>query len=227
MLALLFGLCLVLGDSGELERAERAWRAGRYGEAFAAYERALSDPELPRGALLYNLGNCAYRRGRRAEALLYYRRARLHMPDDGELLFNLRLVLNELGLESGEGWRDPISPAPLLLLVTLLQSAGLLGLLLPGLRRRARRLLLLCLPLGLLGAARLVQTRCLPSPLEAVVLAERIVLRPEPHRDLAPVLELEAGQLLRVAEASDRWLRVLHPLGSGWTEARTVGLIER
>jgi hypothetical protein len=58
------------------------------------------------------------------------------------------------------------------------------------------------------------------------VLAKEIGLRPEPHRDAAVSVRLRAGESLVVEERSDRWARVVHPRGSGWTERAGVGVVE-
>ena len=59
-----------------------------------------------------------------------------------------------------------------------------------------------------------------------MVLARQVALRTEPHADQAITLVLEAGDEVRVAEFSDRWARIVHPRGGGWTERAGVGLVE-
>ena len=237
MTPLLLALLLLLGNgasssgdanSRDLARAESAYRAGQYEEALTLFESALSEPDVPQGPVLYNLGNCAYRLGRHAEAMVYYRRALLRMPRDRQAKFNLTLVERRLDVESEDGrsigaaitaWVGWFTPAELLVLAAILQGTGLVLLLLG--RRGATPLVLV----GLMGAVGLLQSQWFPSPPAAVVIASEIGLRSEPHAALAVNVRLHAGQVVRVAEMSDRWVRVVHPQGGGWTERAGVGLV--
>ncbi len=227
-------VCLVLATlSGpELVRAEHAYRIGRYQEAFTLFEQALAEPNAPQGPVLYAMGNCAFRLGRSAEASLYYRRAALRLPGDPRLAFNLQLAERRLGVahapptvvERLRAALDARSPAELLVLVTLLQTAGLAGVL--ALRRRGRLLATLGLAIGLVGAVYLVDRRTSPPPVEGVVLDHDLPVRTEPHPDLPATLVLHAGEIVRVEEGSDRWLRVTLPRGGGWAERSGVGVVE-
>lgn len=48
------------------------------------------------GELLYNIGNCYYRLGQKGLAIYYYEKARLLLPDDEDLEYNLKLVRSEI-----------------------------------------------------------------------------------------------------------------------------------
>ena len=224
-------LATLLLIAADADLAEREYRAGRYEQAEALYQAALAEPEAAQGPLLYDLGNCAYRLGRHAEAVLCYRRALLRLPRDRETRVNLRLAEQRLGLEptgdrsAGLALLDAFPPGVLLLGVFGLQTVGLLGLLL--LRRRAARIgMAILVLLSLPGAVHLVRTHWIPGPPQGVVLVEEIGLRPEPHSGLAVLCELEAGETLRIEELSDRWMRVAHPRGGGWTERAGVGVVD-
>ncbi len=237
MTPLLLALLLLLGNGAsssgdanprDLARAESAYRAGQYEEALTLFESALSEPGVPQGPVLYNLGNCAYRLGRHAEAMLYYRRALLRRPRDREVKFNLNLVERQLDVEAEDSgsigatitaWVNWFTPGELLVLVATLQGVGLVLLLLG--RRGATPLVLV----GLMGAVGLLQSQWFPSPPAGVVLTNEIGLRSEPHAALTVTVRLHAGQVVRVAEMSDRWVRVVHPQGAGWTERAGVGLV--
>ena len=233
MIALLLSM-LLLGHS-DLEEAVRAYRAGNFAEARTHFEEALTRPDVAAGPVLYNLGNCAYREDRRAEAVLFYRRAERHLPADAEVRFNRRLAERQLGLERAAGDRlaaalketaESLSPGKLLTLVTVLQSIGLVGLVLARRHRRARLILAALVALALPGALRLLQLHWFPDPPTAVILADEIGLRSEPHRDLPVAWTLQAGETVTVREGTDRWLHVEHFRGSGWTERAGVGLVE-
>ena len=230
--ALLFGWSTIGVDLAE---AERAYRDARYQDALALYQGALAHAAAPEGALLLNLGNCSYRLGRYAEAVLFYRRAQLRRPGDAHLELNLRLAEQQLGIyevrEPAFGsrvvaWLDALPPARLLAAVLALQTVALLGLMFLRSRPRLRSALTVLLILGLLGAARLVQTQCFPDPPQGVVLAPELGLRPEPHPDYPTTVELRAGETVDIEESSDRWARVTSPRGTGWVRRDGVGLVD-
>jgi tetratricopeptide (TPR) repeat protein len=227
-------LALAQDPRPDLQAAEQNYRAGQFAAAFAGFEQALAQPEFAPGPLLYNLGNCAYRLDRVAEAIWFYRRALLELPGDDEVRGNLRRAERRLGLESFVespvaallGWVDRAPPGRLLVVVALAQAIGVLGWTWLGRGSGARVFLLLLIGGSLLVVARRLYVQHAPAPLTAIVLSERIRLRSEPHRDLAVVLELRAGESVQVAESSDRWARVLHPRGAGWTECQGLGFVE-
>lgn len=219
---------LLRGQSAP-ERAEYSYRAGLYEVALQHYEAALQDPCLAAGPLLYALGNCAYRLGDYAAAALYYRRALLHLPDRDEPRFNLRLAQEQLGVQAPipgpRGVFDWLDSAPALWLVALLQTAGLLGLLV--LRRTAvRGLALLLLLFGLLGGLQQVLRRTATQPLYGVVQAQVAPLRQQPGQEAAVAGSLQAGEVVEVGEGTELWLFVRNARGSGWVERTALELVD-
>lgn len=227
-------LIVVLGPASNIERGVAAYEAGRFDEARSAFTAALNDAGVAPGPILYNIGNCAYRQGRHAEAVLFYRRALLRMPRDPEVRFNLRRAESHLGIGGSSdqsfgvralGVVDALTSGELLLLVAILQVAGFLGAVVWRRRRGVRLTMSVVVVVALLGGARLVYRQWYASP-SGVVLSEEITLRAEPHVSLPATLELRAGEVVTVEESSDRWMRVVHPRGAGWTERAGVGVVD-
>lgn len=71
-----------------LQEADRAYREAQYQAAYDGYQRLLQT-EGATGDLLYNLGNAAFRLHQTGRAILYYERARVLLPRDQDLAFNL------------------------------------------------------------------------------------------------------------------------------------------
>ena len=199
------------------------------------FEEALATSDGTAGPILHNLGNCAYRRGQLAEAILWYRRALLRVPRDPETTFNLRLAEQRLSLDQPtqrplvdelRAAADALTANELLAIVVLLLGSGLCGLVLaPRSWRGWRRLFLACVLLGVGLGVCLVHDRSTDA-LDGIVLAGQIAVRPEPHDGVPSTLDLKAGELVRVLERSKRWLRIEHPRGGGWTRRTGVGLVE-
>ena len=232
MILLLLALLL---PAGPLELGERAYGEGRWGEAYDHFRAALAGREEPGGALLYNLGNCAYRLDRPAEALLWYRRARRRLPRDREVRFNLELAEQSLGMSAPAresfgaaalALADGLGPWGLPLVAAAVQALALAGLVGLGRRRRGRLPLLLLLLLGLSLGARLAWRRWLPPPPEGIVLARTLPILAEPRGEGSALFTLRGGTPFRVVEATDRWVRLVHERGAGWAPREKVGLVE-
>ena len=76
-------------------RANQAYKEGRFQEAVDGY-RQLIQSGHGSGHVYYNLGNGLIRLGRLGEAILNYERARLALPRDGDLDFNLRYARDQI-----------------------------------------------------------------------------------------------------------------------------------
>ncbi len=218
-----------LGQSGAL-----AYTDGQFEAARAIYERTLADPTAARGPLAYNLGNCAYRLGRHADAVLWYRRALPHLPRDAELRFNLTLAEQHLGVDNAPtsptamAWAiaDTCTVGELLALTASLQTLGLAMCLL---RRRSwagRPLGAALIVLGLLAATPLaVETVGGRAP-GAVVLTPTADLRASPDETAPVTARLGAGELVDVVAETADWLQVEHRRGRGFVRAAAVGVID-
>jgi tetratricopeptide (TPR) repeat protein len=75
-------------------KANQAYKEERYQEAEKGYQKLLNAGHKG-GHLYYNLGNAHLRQGELGRAILSYERARILMPRDADLLFNLRYALDQ------------------------------------------------------------------------------------------------------------------------------------
>ncbi len=92
MVLVALSLALPLAAAADREReyqeADRAYREARFQAAYDGYARLL-DADAANGHLLYNLGNAAFKLNRIGAAILYYEKARVLLPRDADLAFNL------------------------------------------------------------------------------------------------------------------------------------------
>jgi len=68
-------------------KAHEAYDQGLYEDAIKLYPQ-----DIPSGEIYYNLGNFYYKMGKTGEALYNYRLAKIYMPRDADLTFNLNYV---------------------------------------------------------------------------------------------------------------------------------------
>lgn len=73
------------------ELADKAYTEGDYKEALRLYE-IIQEDGMESASLYYNIGNCYYKDGQLARAILNYERAFLLNPSDKDIQFNLDLA---------------------------------------------------------------------------------------------------------------------------------------
>lgn len=102
LLPLVTALCLVAPPGAAafdgkraVDEANQAYKEGRYQAAHDGYQKALRALGA-NGHLLYNLGNVSFRLNQPGRAILYYERARLLLPRDPDLKYNLGFAREQL-----------------------------------------------------------------------------------------------------------------------------------
>ena len=234
---LLLAVILAIGppaiQADPFARGVENYAARRYADARADFLRAL-DAAAPdhRGAALYNLGNCAYRLGRPAEAVWYYRRALLRDPGSKVISFNLGLAEEQLGLDFGDDLApalragiERVPAAVWTVAAAVLQTLGLVLALRSKGRRRLRLVASVALLLGV-SAAMVGAGATWPAGYEGVVLEQDLPVRAAPHDDVVESFTLGAGERVRVLEWSDRWIHIEHDAGRGWARRARVGVVD-
>jgi tetratricopeptide (TPR) repeat protein len=95
-------------DSGLFERACDAYSREDYADASELFLE-LARNGSPDSAVYFNLGNTFYRMNEPAKAVLWYNRALRLSPGDPDILTNLRIAREDLGLITPEEERDMAS----------------------------------------------------------------------------------------------------------------------
>lgn len=211
--------------------AVRAYRAGDYAAADAAFARAYEatgDRQLLRAR-----GNCLFRQGDLCRALWAYESARLGLPRDQELLANIKLVRTRLQLPE----RDVSFVAELQRLIQLLTPVE--QLLLCGAGMLLASLCLVFgwrkLPLRWLGFVLLANASVLAVHLllwlpnrqsEAVALQE-LGLTAEPRTDLDAVATVREGVIVEIhGRGEGSFVLVDAGKRRGFAPRDTVAIIE-
>jgi tetratricopeptide (TPR) repeat protein len=214
--------------------AQQLYRAGRYAEALAEYEAAFVSTSNLSAAALYNAGNCAFRLADFPKAALYYRRAALRNPGDPRVQFNLQLTQQKLGIppEPDSLLRNMTQavrqapPARILAAAVGLEIAALAVMLAfrkrKGLLWTGGALLAAAAAAGLLYADRVRGDR----ERRGLVLAPEVKVYAEPREDLPVTMKVKVGELVGIAEGSDRWVRIRYGGREGWTQASAIGIVD-
>jgi len=223
--------------------AGRAYDAGRYDEAAAAYEELLSrgivDP-----CVEFNLGNAEFRRGRIGRAILHFERARRLDPADPEIRSNLEFARAHAGESPEPGddgtralaWArhtiDRLGPSRLawisLALLWLVGGVLAWGLAEPGRFRAAHGWVLSALVLALAVSATTWYSthQRLMAHQVAVVLALQAPVLAGPGENNAQLATVPEGLELEVWGERPEWVNVRLPNNvSGWIAQDAVGLV--
>ena len=92
LVLLLSGVMTYAADVKALEEeAAKMYQEGEYQKAIDLYNEMLSD-DMESATIYYNLGNCYYKQGEVAKAILNYERALLLHPGDSDAKYNLAMA---------------------------------------------------------------------------------------------------------------------------------------
>ena len=205
----------VLAQELTLE-AEQLYRAGKYAQALATYEKDLKNhPNDP--YLYYNIGNCYFKMGSKGLAAASYYRAFKLRPQDSDIRHNLSLALASGGdvlVPSGVPLKLhqaffalPLSQLKGLVCVVGWTCGLLLGIWL--LTRKGGKLTLLCGVLLVLVASWFYTRRSWETQPLAVVAAPVVELRSGPGKNFPASAAIQQGHLVQVLDTKDHWQEVI------------------
>ncbi len=218
-------------------RAVEGYEAGRPADAKREL-LALLDEGFVHPAVLYNLGNAAYRLEDWVTAAYAYEWA-ARLEADRDLAHNLELVRrhlpgDRLPVEStvaAQRVADVLRRVPLRLALWTLVAAWTLGWLVLALRLTGRlsgftwlgvTLLLLSVPPAVVAAAHVARAR---TPAEGIVQVPEVDVRSGPGHDYALLFTLHAGTVVKQLGERADWRHVAIAGGpDGWAEASSVAV---
>ncbi len=205
------------------ESASGLYQQGKYKDAIKSWLASGPYDELS-AATLYNIGNACYRAGSQGHAALYFRRALLVDPTLEEARQNLRFLERKFGALTIKrpDYQIALTRVPLTWIRNLflgsLWGIAICILVFPATSRASRmRLLaiagLLICPLLALGGAMAQyyypdDSVFAPYQDQAVVIADKTIVRADASRTSGQVIEVPAGSLCRVIRRSDRWVYI-------------------
>lgn len=223
------------------DEGNQLYQQGQYEAALEAYERALQTG-FASGTLYYNMGNAYFRLDALGQAIRYYEKARLLMPENPELLHNLEIA------EAERIDQFSVLPDPFWMpfwrglvrtfgtfglfgvgLFFYLVAAGLIGFRLWTERQNGwvRRSIVASAIAGLvfLGAAFGASTEQATTE-SVVVIAERTPLLSAPESSAESEFDIHEGLRLSVIRNQAPYLEVQLPNGTtGWVTLDSIAEI--
>jgi tetratricopeptide (TPR) repeat protein len=227
-------------DLGQFEKANLAYREGKFDEAAALYE-VLAQKHPDQAAFQFNLGNALYRKGERGTAILAYERARREMPREGDVLSNLNYVrgLLDYRIEDKRLWfvrgadiflgyftSQEIQLAALAAGFLFLANWAMMLFFKPesGWGPLHKTLFVLALLAGLLVVVKGVQNNFFK---EGIVIAKESQVYYGPSVNDQPAFRLGDGLKVYVVDSREGWSRILIASGeSGWIQSDQIAEID-
>jgi tetratricopeptide (TPR) repeat protein len=219
--------------------ANKAYKEGRYEEAAAGYAKLIEN-QPGNGHLHFNLGNARFKAGKLGEAILAYERARLFVPRDEDLRFNLRYALDrtEDSIPEPAGfvaltlsWLGNITLVELLW-VFVFVNALLWGILILRLFWKSDSISYLCAVACLLWAA--IGVSCGVkwysnySEDRAVILVKEVDALAGPYEKDTVLFKLHEGSVVHLEREDEGWALIRFPGEKrGWMKASDLKRINR
>lgn len=221
------------------EKANQAYKEGAYDSAKTLYKE-IAENGILSSELLYNLGNCSYKEGNWASAILNYERALRLAPDNEDVRYNLEIANSRITdkiepIDSfflTEWWQDfalmlhPDTWGWLSLVIFTMMIAAF-SFFLIGKESDYRKLgfinfifgiLLFVLSFSLGNSALKWKNRS-----EAIVFAPTVNVKSEPNFKGTDQFVLHEGIKVTVIDEESEWLRIkLSDGNSGWVSRQSI-----
>lgn len=218
-----------------------AYKEGHYVKAAEYYEK-LIHLGYTTGTLYYNLGNAYYRLGQIGSAILNYERAKLLMPRDADLDFNLRYVRDKTKdaviepkhlINQTFFWLGSTSLGELFLLFAILNLLFWIILLLRLFIKAGRirilsewifySFLVLSIAWSLSGISLALKWYQIKTDDRAVIMQKEVNVLAGPATDDTVLFKLHEGTIVHLERTEDKWVLVHLPdKKRGWVVQESV-----
>lgn len=215
-------------------KANEAYKEGRFDEAISGYLK-VTESGHENGHLYYNLANAYLREQDIGRAILYYQRAKLLIPRDGDLKFNLQFAMDQVRDAIGEPrgllgqtffWLDGFAPRELLWSFALM-NVLFWGILSARLFSRPEWtyytfLLFLVFWLGS-GISLGVKWIQIETDDRCVVLEKEVNVLAGPEAGDTVLFRLHEGALVRSERSEEKWTLIrLQDDKRGWVKSMDI-----
>jgi tetratricopeptide (TPR) repeat protein len=236
-----FAYALPSGDLSQFEKANMAYKAGKFDEASALY-KALAEKYPADSTIQFNLGNALQKKGELGGAILAYERARLTQPRNADILHNLNYVRGLLEYRIDDKRNELIKIAETFLSYFTQDEIIIFGLLVGFVFFASwagvlffkadaswgffRKLLLLLTLAGFtVMGMKTVQTRFFR---ESIIMTKDAQVYYGPSVTEQQAFRLGEGLKVFIVDTREGWNRILIPSGeSGWIQQEQAASIKK
>jgi tetratricopeptide (TPR) repeat protein len=218
-------------------RANSAYKEGRFEEALAHYNELVASG-YRNGHIFYNLGNTHFRLKDLGRAILNYERARIFIPRDSDLGFNLRQARDQMEDVVSESqsfvhtaffWLDDLSPREVFRIFAIINIA-FWGVLLVRLFARPEWSYYFLLTLAVLwllcGVSFGLKRYQVDRDDRAVILPTELDVLAGPDVGDTVLFKLHAGTLAHFERSEDGWALIrLQDKKRGWVRGDAIARI--
>jgi tetratricopeptide (TPR) repeat protein len=218
-------------------QANQAYKNGNYGEALRFYSE-LTGKGQTSPHICYNLGNTYFRLGDTGSAILNYERARIFMPRDADLNFNLGYVRDRIrdaieppALPFGTifFWLDSVSPNEIFIIFSIINFLFFAMLILRMfLKKEWTFILFIIILVAWLGAGVSFSVKYyqVASDDRAVILAGEASVLAGPDPKDTELFQLHAGAIVKTEKKEGSWSLIKIPGDKrGWIQDSSIGMI--
>lgn len=219
-------------------KANQAYRNGDYTDAVRLYS-LLADNKYPSPHVLYDLGNACFRLGDKGNAILNYERARIFLPRDADLNFNLGYVRDRIQdaaeppgppLGTAFFWLNSMSPNEAFFLFVMANLLFFAALILKiFVKEEWAFVLLIILLVAWLGAGISFGVKCYQAAYDdrAVIISKEASVLAGPDPKDTELFRLHAGTIVRTEKNESGW-SLIRITGDkrGWIPNSSVGMIK-
>jgi len=220
-------------------KGNQAYRNGDYADAVRLYSK-LAGKRYPSPHLLYNLGNAYFRLGDKGNTILNYERARIFLPRDADLIFNLGYVRDRLQdateppgppLQSVFFWLDSVNPNELFVMFAVVNLLFFAVLILRiFVKEEWAFVMLIVLLVAWLGTGVSFGVKCYQAAYDnrAVVTGKEVSVLAGPDPKDTELFRLHAGTVVRTDKREGGWTLIrLASDKRGWVPDTVIGMIRK
>lgn len=210
------------------------FKQGKYDEAIKFYQMILSK-NIKNGFVYYNLGNAYFKQNNLGKAILNYERAKIYLPRDNDVRFNLRFANSQTRDRFSESDENPFTKIilfiyhifdinTLFVIIYLIFLLLLSSLIIKWFNKKLiflmwnRKIfthgLILFFLLFFILMIKIVESK---TTTLAIILADEINIKSGPSETYTDIFNLHSGTKVRIRKQNNDWFLISIPNGyNGW-----------